>query len=85
MPNRSLINPIATDAAETAPIAVIGITAAELARRVRVSRRSRTFGPDELARWLVAAGFAEQRGELLWPTELGVEVGGKLVLPPDPD
>ena len=85
MPNRSLTSPIATDPVEKAPIAVTGITAAELARRVRVSRRSRTFGPDELARWLVAAGFAEQRGELLWATELGIEVGGKLVLPPEPD
>jgi hypothetical protein len=32
----------------------------------------------ELARWLVGAGFAECHNALLFPTKLGLEVGGAL-------
>jgi hypothetical protein len=85
MPNRSLRNPIATDAVEKTPIAVVGITAAELARRARLPRRRETLEPAELTRWLVTADFAEQRGELLWPTDRGIEIGREIALVPDPD
>ena len=68
------------DAAHRAAGTDFGVDPAELARRANGHARHGKLSPAALARWLVDAGFAVRRDGLLFPTELGLELGATLAV-----
>ena len=68
-------SPTAANGGEFSPR---GVDPVELARRANRQARHGRLAPAALARWLVDAGFAVRRDGLLFPTELGAEVGSEL-------
>jgi len=64
-------------ALEVQPEHFCGLTADELAERIR-RPATRPFPAAELTRWLLACGFAVEDRGVLFATPLGVELGGAL-------
>lgn len=57
-----------------------GISPVELTQRTPPRWNLPRLEPDELRTWLLGAGLAEERGELLCPTPCGAKIGAGLEL-----